>query len=324
MKTPAIVLAPIVVVLLAILAATSLYTVPEGRQAIVTQFGRIVGVPVETAGLHVKTPFVQTVNMLEKRTLEWDGDPNQLPTRDKLFIHVDTYARWRIADPVVYFQRVTDERGAQSRLDDILDGETRNAVARHDLIEVIRSQNREPAEDTALVEAGVGETRWRTIEVGRALIAKEIFDACAPRLKDLGIELQDIRFKRIRYNADVQKKIYERMISERKQIAGKFMSEGQGEAARIRGDKERDLKQIASEAYLKVQEIQGAADAKAIEIYAGAYNASPQAAEFYRFLKTMETYDKALGKDTTVILSTGSEFFQFLKTAGEAAPAAAR
>ena len=324
MKTPAIVLAPIVVVLLAILAATSLYTVPEGRQAIVTQFGRIVGVPVETAGLHVKTPFVQTVNMLEKRTLEWDGDPNQLPTRDKLFIHVDTYARWRIADPVVYFQRVTDERGAQSRLDDILDGETRNAVARHDLIEVIRSQNREPAEDTALVEAGVGETRWRTIEVGRALIAKEIFDACAPRLKDLGIELQDIRFKRIRYNADVQKKIYERMISERKQIAGKFMSEGQGEAARIRGDKERDLKQIASEAYRKVQEIQGAADAKAIEIYAGAYNASPQAAEFYRFLKTMETYDKALGKDTTVILSTGSEFFQFLKTAGEAAPAAAR
>lgn len=311
----------VVVILLAIVTSSSLYTVPEGRQAVVTQFGRIVGTPIEAAGLHFKTPFVQTVNMLEKRTLEWDGDPNQLPTRDKLFIHVDTYARWRIADPVVYFQRVTDERGAQSRLDDILDGETRNAVARHDLIEVIRSQNREPAEDTALIEAGVGEARWRTIEVGRAMIAKEIFDAATPKLADLGIELQDIRFKRIRYNADVQGKIYERMKSERKQIASKFLSEGQGQAAQINGDRERDLKQIASEAYRKVQEIQGAADAKAIEIYAGAFNASPAAAEFYRFLKTMETYQTALGKDTTVILSTDSEFFQFLKTPAEAVPA---
>jgi modulator of FtsH protease HflC len=292
---------------------SSSFIVNETEQAIVTQFGKPVGAPITTPGIHFKVPIIQDTHFFDKRFLGWNGDPNQIPTKDKRFIWVDTYARWRIVDPLRFFQRVRDERGAQTRLDDILDGETRNAIANHDLVEIVRSTNRELDVSEDLELGMEAEQASYTIKIGRERITRLIIEASSPRLRELGIELLDLRLKRINYVDEVQQKIFERMITERKRIADKFRSEGQGEAAKILGDKERDLKEIESEAYRTAQEIMGKADAEATTIYARAYNKSPEAREFYRFLKTMETYEQTLSEKDWLVLSTEGEFFKFLQ-----------
>ncbi len=295
---------------------SAVYTVNEVEQMIITQFGKPVGEPVTTAGLKIKIPFIQEVNPIDKRVLEWDGSPSDMPTKDKLYISVDLFARWRIVDPLQYFLRLRDERSAQSRLDDILGSETRNAVAKHELIEIIRTtKDRVPLRDSLLAgaqqEAKMGSLV--PINKGRKLVEKEIFDAAAEKVQVFGIELLDIRFKRINYNQSVRPKIYDRMISERRQIAERFLSEGNGEAARIRGNRVRDLNKIQSEAYREVEEIRGVADAKATEIYARAYNQSPEAVEFYEFTRTMQAYQDIIESNSTLILSTDSDLFKFLK-----------
>jgi len=294
---------------------SALYTVSEVEQIIITQFGKPVGEPVIEAGLNIKMPFIQVVNAIDKRVLEWDGDLSDMPTKDKLYISVDLFARWRITDPLQYFLRLKDERSAQSRLDDILGSETRNAVAKHELIEIIRTTKKRMP-----LQAGILKDKDSDLNVGllvpihkgRKLVEQEIFTAAAEKVKVFGIELLDIRFKRINYNASVRPKIYERMISERRQIAERFLSEGNGEAARIRGDRVRELKKIQSEAYQQVEEIRGLADAKATEIYALAYNQSPQAVNLYEFTRTMQSYSTIIAKNTTLVLSTDSDLFKFL------------
>lgn len=300
----------LVVGLIALFSAA--FIVKETEQVIITQLGKPVGDPVTEPGIHFKIPLIQEANFFDKRFLAWDGDPNQIPTKDKRFIWVDCYARWRIIDPLLFFQRVRDERGAQTRLDDILDGETRNAVANNNLVEIIRSTNREMEVSEELEELQESEIDL-DIQLGREKLTRQIIEAAAPRLQVLGIELLDLRFKRINYVAEVQKKIYERMISERKRIAEKFRSEGQGEAAKIQGDRERDLKKIESEAYRQAQEIKGKADAEATAIYARAYDQNPESREFYRFLKTMDSYKNTLSEKDWLLLSTKGDFFKFLQ-----------
>jgi len=297
-------------------AISAIYTVSEVEQVIITQFGKPVGDPVTSAGLKVKVPFVQDVNAIDKRVLEWDGNPSDMPTKDKLYISVDLFARWRITDPLQYFLRLRDERSAQSRLDDILGSETRNAVAKHELIEIIRTtKDRVPLRDTLLTEAEREQHIGSLVPIqkGRKLVEQEIFSAAAEKVRVFGIELLDIRFKRINYNESVRPKIYDRMISERRQIAERFLSEGNGEAARIRGNRVRDLNKIQSEAYRQVEEIRGVADAKATEIYAGAYNQSPESVSFYEFTRTMQAYKTIIAANTTLVLSTNSDLFKFLK-----------
>lgn len=295
-------------------AMNSIYTVNEVEQMIITQFGKPVGKPVTTAGLKVKMPFIQELNPIDKRVLEWDGNPSDMPTKDKLYISVDLFARWRITDPLQYFLRLRDERSAQSRLDDILGSETRNAVAKHELIEIIRTtKDRVPLRDALLTEAEMDMGSLVPIQKGRKQVEMEIFAAAAEKVQVFGIELLDIRFKRINYNESVRPKIYDRMISERRQIAERFLSEGNGEAARIRGNRVRDLNKIQSEAYRQVEEIRGIADAKATEIYARAYNQSPEAVEFYEFTRTMQSYKSIIAQDTTLVLTTDSDLFKFLK-----------
>jgi len=296
---------------------SSIYTVSEVEQMIITQFGKPVGAPVTSAGLKIKVPFIQEVNPIDKRVLEWDGNPSDMPTKDKLYISVDLFARWRITDPLQYFLRLRDERSAQSRLDDILGSETRNAVAKHELIEIIRTtKDRVPLRDALLTEAErkLDMGSLVPIQKGRQLVEQEIFAAAADKVRVFGIELLDIRFKRINYNESVRPKIYDRMISERRQIAERFLSEGNGEAARIRGNRVRDLNKIQSEAYRQVEEIRGVADAKATEIYAGAYNQSPEAVAFYEFTRTMQSYKTIIAENTTLVLSTDSDLFKFLKS----------
>ena len=284
------------------------YTVSETQQVIITQFGEPVGDPVVSPGLHFKIPFMQRSNFFEKRFLEWDGNPNQVPTRDKRFIWVDTYARWRIVDPLLFFQRLRDERGAQSRLDDILDGETRNAVARHDLIELVRSSNRDP--EDVLIESEEEEAILEQIERGRLEVTSAILETAAGRTADLGIELLDFRFKRINYVEEVQQDVFARMIAERQRIAEEFRSEGQGESARIHGERERELAQIQSEAYRRAEELRGEADATATRIYADAYNRDE---DFYAFTKSLETYEATMDQETLFILGTDSELLRFLE-----------
>ena len=300
----------------AYLVMSSLYTVDEVEQVIITQFGKPVGVPVTEAGLKVKVPFIQEVNPIDKRVLEWDGNPSDMPTKDKLYISVDLFARWRIIDPLQYFLRLRDERSAQSRLDDILGSETRNAIAKHELIEIIRTtKDRVPLRDALLTdeERKLNMGTLVPIQKGRQQVEEEIFAAAAEKVKVFGIELLDIRFKRINYNDSVRPKIYDRMISERRQIAERFLSEGNGEAARIRGNRVRDLNKIQSEAYRAVEEIRGVADAKASEIYASAYNQSPASVAFYEFTRTMQSYKSIIANNTTLVLSTDSDMFKFLK-----------
>jgi membrane protease subunit HflC len=290
-----------------VVAASASYVVGEAEQVIITQFGNPVGAPIVDPGLHFKLPLVQQANYFDKRFLEWDGNPNQVPTKDKRFIWVDTYARWRIVDPLRFFQRLRDERGAQSRLDDILDGETRNAVARYDLIELVRNSNRNKADIP--IEAEEEEVILNIIEKGRERVSREILERAASRTADLGIELLDLRIKRINYVDEVQRDVFARMIAERQRIAELYRSEGQGEAARIQGERERELQRIQSEAFRSAEELRGKADATATDIYAAAYGRD---ADFYSFTRSLETYEKALDHATTVILDTDSEFLKYL------------
>ena len=306
---------PVLLILLValFLLRSTAYLVYELDQVIITQFGEPVGDPITTPGLKFKVPFIQKIHRFDKRFLEWDGDVAELPTKDKVFIEVDTYARWRISDPLLFFQRLRNEMVAQSRLDDILDGEARKAIANHNLIEVIRSTNRTPVQDESVPDlAGeLGE-----IQTGREVIREQVLAAGQARTADLGIEILDVQFKRINYGPQVLQDVHARMISERQRIADRFRSEGQGEKAEILGDMERELKRIRSEAYREAEEIRGRADAQATEIYAGAYDQSADSRSFYEFLKTMETFENTIDSDTTLLLSTDGDFYRFLKSSG--------
>lgn len=293
-----------------VLIAESTYIVKETEQVVITQFGKPVGEAVVTPGLKLKAPFVQKTNYFEKRYMEWDGDPNQVPTLDKKFIFVDAYARWQITDPLQFFKRLTNERGAQSRLDDILDGETRDYIANNDLEEAVRSSNREPIPSDMTGEE-IGDT-LSTIMVGREKIQAMILESANKKASDLGITILDFRIKRINYVEEVREQVYERMKSERFRIAEKFRSEGQGEASKINGEKERDLKTIQSEAFRKAEEIRGQADARATAIYAGAYNQSEVSKDLYGFIKSMETFENTFDTTTSVILTTDSELYRYL------------
>ncbi len=304
-------LIPIIGVLILLglfVVGNALYIVDEAEQVVITQFGEPKGDAVTTPGLKLKIPFIQKVNYFDNRFLEWDGFPNEVSTRDKRFIHVDTYARWRITDPLQYFLRLTSEREAQSRLDDILDGATRNVIANHDLIEVVRTSNRAFAVSEEIAGEAAPETA-DSIELGRGALAAEVFQAAQTGTEDLGIEILDFQFKRLNYIAEVREEVYARMISERQRVAEQFRSEGAGDAARISGERERELKEITSEAYRLAQAIKGRADAEAADIYAGAYNRN---AEFYRFIKTMQVLRETLDSNTVLVLSTDSDFLRYL------------
>ncbi|MCH8015605.1 MAG: protease modulator HflC [Acidobacteria bacterium] len=299
----------VVLVGLAMVLYSSAYIVDETQQVIITQFGDPVGDAITEPGLHFKVPFIQQANFFDRRFLEWDGDANQVPTRDKRFIWVDSYARWRISEPLRFFQRVRDELGAQSRLDDILDGETRNAVARHDLVEVVRSTNRQP--DPSLLESEEETAVLETVERGRQEVIAAVLETARARTSDLGIELIDFQIKRINYVEEVRRDVFLRMIAERNRIAERYRSEGEGEAARIRGERERDLSRIQSEAYRTAQELQGAADAEATETYAEAYNRD---ASFYAFMKSLETLEETADSNSTLILSTDADLLEYLSS----------
>jgi modulator of FtsH protease HflC len=309
------------IIVIATLSST-FYTVSETEQVVITQFGEPIGVAVTQPGLHAKLPFAQDVNVFDKRWLEWTGNPNQVPTRDKKYIWVETYARWRIANPLLFFQRLRDERGAQSRINDIIDGDTRNVIANHNLIEVVRVSNRafEKAED---VEDVMETEAMRQVEFGRYKLTRLILERASKVMPDYGIELVDVQIHRVNYIESVQAKVFERMISERKRIADRHRSEGQGKSAEIRGKKERELKVIESEAYRKTQEIMGRGDAEATGIYAAAYNKDR---ELYRFLRTMDTYKATVDKNSWLVLSTNADIYKYIQSAGGGgrAPAPAR
>lgn len=296
--------------LLLFVIGQSMFVVEEKEQVVITQFGRPVGQAIVNPGINFKMPIVQKANYFEKRFMEWDGAPNQVTTKDKKFIFVDTYARWQIVDPLQFFKRLTNERGAQSRLDDILDGATRNYIASHNLEEVVRSSNRTPLIDTT---SGILEDTLVNISVGRQKIQELIIASANEQTKDLGIVVLDFRFKRTNYVPEVQTRVFDRMKSERFRIADKFRSEGQGEASRINGEKERDLKKVQSEAFRTAEEIKGEADAEAASVYAKAYDRSAQSRSLYEFLKSMETLETTFDNETQMILSTDSELYKYLK-----------
>jgi membrane protease subunit HflC len=297
-------------ILVLIVLLNAFYVVSETNQVIITQFGEPIGEAITNPGLHIKAPFIQKANYFEKRWLEWDGDANEIPTKDKKYIWVDTYARWRISDPLVFFQRVRDERGAQSRIDDIIDGETRNAIANFDLIEIVRSSNREfeMTEEAEILDLASAIVK---IQTGRERIAQIILEQSSETTPEIGVELKDVKIKRINYVDEVERKQFDRMISERQRIASKYRSEGDGKSAEIRGQKEKELLKIQSEAYRTAQEIKGKADAEATAVYADAYNRDP---EFYQFMKTLEVYRTIMDKETWLLLSTDSEFLKYLKS----------
>jgi membrane protease subunit HflC len=292
-----------------VLLATSTYVVTEMDQVIITQFGRPVGEPLTDSGLHWKPPW-QKVNRFDKRWLEWDGEPDEMPTREKTLIFVDTYARWRIADPLKYFRATKGvERVAQNRLDGIIDPETRNVVARHDLIEVVRSTDRtfEITEEAQQFETLVAKEEQPKIEAGRDVLCQMVLENAAVKASEqLGIELKDIQFQRVNYTSSVQKKVFDRMISERNRIAEGYRSQGEGKRAEILGKKELELKKIESEAYREVQDIKGKADAEATGIYAAAYNLEP---DLFRLLKSLDSFKETIDEHSWVILSTDSDYF---------------
>lgn len=290
--------------------STATYTVQEKEQVVITQFGKPVGDAITKPGFYFKIPFIQKANFFEKRFLEWDGDPNQIPTKDKKYIFIDTYARWQIIDPLQFFKRLTNERSAQSRLADILDGETRNFIAKNNIEEAVRTSNRTPM----ITENDLIQDTLTPITVGREKIQKMILESANKQATDLGIVILDFRIKRINYVQEVRNQVYERMKSERIRIADKFRSEGQGEASKINGEKERELKKIQSEAFRTAEEIKGKADAEAAAIYASAYNQTPQSRELYAFLKSMETFQKTFDNQTSVVLSTESDLYKYLKS----------
>ena len=307
MKSKLVILVVAVVAILFVFTAA--YVVDETEQAVVTQFGKVVGQPKKKPGLYFKIPFIQNATYFPKNLLEWDGDPGQIPTLDKTYIWVDTFARWRIIDPIKFFQTVNNTISAQGRLDDIIDPAVRNLITENRLIETVRKTNREL--DT--YEIGLEDIKERQsfrIVTGREKISKQILEQAQPKLAKFGIELVDVKIKRINYVEQVRVSVYGRMIAERKQIAEKFRSEGKGEARKILGEKERDLKKITSEAYRTAQEIKGKADAESTKLYAKAYGVDP---DFYSFAKTLEIYSDALDKGSSLVLSTDSEFFKYLK-----------
>jgi modulator of FtsH protease HflC len=296
------------------LLQASMYTVAENEQVLVTQFGRIVSEAVTKPGLHWKTPFTQEVHSFDKRWLEWDGDRNEIPTRDKKYIWIETYARWRIKDPVEFYKSVRDEAGAQSRLDDIIDGEVRNVVASHDLIDIVRSSARKFELSEEEQDEARSEEDEFTTKVGRDKLAQIVVEKAGRVMPDYGIELADVQFKRVSYIETVQEKVFERMISERKRIAQRFRSEGQGKAAEIEGTIEKELRSIESDAYRKAEEIRGKADGEAAGIFAAAYNKDPN---LFEFMKTLEAYRSIIDKETSLVLSTDSDLLRLLRERGK-------
>ncbi|NOY68246.1 MAG: protease modulator HflC [Deltaproteobacteria bacterium] len=288
----------------------SVYVVDETHQAVVTQFQKVVGGPRTAPGLHFKTPFIQQVHYFPKNILDWDGDPGQIPTLDKTYIWVDTFARWRIVDPIAFFLTVTDIRNGFNRLDEVINPAVRNVITSHKLIETVRNSNRKMTtfEKDDLADVNKEETAQYNVETGREKLTKLILAEAQPKLNRFGIELMDMKVKRINYVQRVREAVYGRMIAERKQMAEKIRSMGQGEARKIEGDKDRDLKVIQSEAYRKAEEIKGKADATAVRIYATAYGVDP---EFYSFTKSLEIYSQTL-EGTDIVLSTNAEFLKYL------------
>ncbi|HET8933852.1 MAG TPA: protease modulator HflC [Polyangiales bacterium] len=290
------------------LLQASMFTVAENEQVLITQFGRIAS-SQQQPGLHWKTPFIQDIHTFDKRWLEWEGSANQIPTRDKKYIWVEVFARWRIADATKFYERLRDEQSAQSRLDDIIDGEVRNVVANHDVIDIVRSSGRE-FELGDEVDSGDEEKNAFTPTIGREEIAKLVLSKSAHVMPDYGIELADIKIMRVNYVESVQQKVFQRMISERQRIAQRYRSEGKGRSAEIEGRLERELLRIRSEAYRKAEEIRGKADAEAAAIYAEAYNRDP---ELYGFLKSLETYRSIIDEDTEIVLSTDAPVLKYLR-----------
>ncbi len=314
MKSRAMQVLLALIVVAAIVSTGAFYVVNEGEQVVITQFGRPVGVAVKDAGLNFKIPFIQAVNRFEKRLLNWDGSPNQIPTKDKKLIWVDTTARWRISDPLLYLTRVTTKTTALSRLDGIIDSVVRDAVSENDLVELVRSEGWAGAVGERVSDAGYAQKEVqevsRPLEVGREKITRAMLLSASKLAPEFGIELVDVRIKRINYVDSVLKKVFERMISERKRIAAQYRSEGEGEAARINGEMQKELKRISSEAFRTAQEIRGKADAEATKIYGDAYNRDP---EFYSFSKTLELYREQEHNKTRMILTTDSDFYKYLK-----------
>ena len=313
MKNTISMIVGIIILLVVLVVSGAFYTIDETQQVVLTQFGKLVGQPRTEAGLYFKIPFIQTVNYFDKRILDWDGSANQMPTREKRLIWVDTTARWRIADALKFMKRVGTEPNVQSRFDDIIDAKTREAISSHVLVEAIRNSNRLIEEgDTEILETAseeFGKTALAPIKKGRAALSAMILEKAAEAVKDYGVELVDVKIKRINYVMEVQSKVYERMISERKRAAEQFRSEGQGKKAEIEGQRAKELQQIQAEAYRTAQEIKGKADAEAIKIYADAYNKDP---EFYSFMKTLETYRKTINNQTTLMLTTDNDFYRYL------------
>jgi len=314
MKSRALQILLVLIVLVAIVFSGAFYVVGEGEQVVITQFGKPVGDPVKDAGLNFKIPFIQAVNRFEKRLLNWDGSPNQIPTKDKKLIWVDTTARWRISDPLLYLTRVTTKTTALSRLDGIIDSVVRDAVSENDLVELVRSEGWQGAVGLVVSDGGYAQKEIeevsRPLEVGREKITRAMLESASKLTPEFGIELVDVRIKRINYVDSVMKKVFERMISERKRIAAQYRSEGEGEAARINGEMQKELKRISSEAFRTAQEIRGKADAEATTIYGDAYNQDP---EFYSFSKTLELYREQDHQKTRMILTTDSDFYKYLK-----------
>ena len=305
------VLIGVAVFILILILANGFFRVDETEKVVITQFGKPVGDSIKDAGLHWKIPFIQSAHFFDERILEWDGDPNQIPTKDKKYIWIDITARWRILDPLVFLQTVANETGAHSRLDDIIDAVTRDLVSDNMLVEIVRNSNRDFIfQDTELVQDTVRVNE--KIELGRDYIRREILAGAKEGVAQFGIDLVDVRIKRINYVEEVRLKVYERMSSERKRIAERYRSEGQGQMADIEGTREKELQRIESEAYQEAQTIRGKADAEATRIYANAFNKDP---EFYSFLKTLDTYRNTLDSNTTVLLTTKSEYMKFLKGA---------
>lgn len=298
------------IAIVVLLAGSPFYVVDEYNQAIITMFGKPVGDPVSDAGLHIKMPFFHKVTYFEKRLLAWDGDATQIPTKDKKYIWVDTTARWKISDPLKFYQSVYDERGAHARLDDIVDATVRDLVTSYDLIELVRSSNRVMEAEQGLTEAE-GAVVFEKIFNGREFLRNEIFQRAKKVTPKYGVELVDVRIKRVKYVQEVERKVYERMISERKRAAEELRSIGKGKKAEIEGTTQKELKKILSEAYRDSEKIKGLADKQATDIYSAAYGADP---EFFSFLKTMDAYLTSANKDTTMIISTNSDYFEYMKS----------
>jgi membrane protease subunit HflC len=301
----------VIAVFVLLVLSGGVYTVDETEQVVVTQFGKVIGDPITDPGMKFKLPVVQQANYFPKNLIEWDGEPGQIPTLDKTFIWVDTFARWKIVNPLKFFQTVNNVTGALSRLDDIIDAAVRNSITSYPLIESVRRTNR-PLDtfEQRAVEDLPDKREVGVVQMGRRKITQGIMEQVQPKLAEFGIEVVDVKIKRINYVDEVQASVFARMIAERKQIAEKFRSEGKGEARKIEGDKEKEMKRITSEAYKTAQEIMGKADGEATKIYGEAYALGP---DFYSFVKTLEIYKEGLDKDSSLVLSTDSEFFRYLK-----------